>query len=181
MELDDLAVRAGFDNAELGRLVNRNRNRRNGNAGTGFQVLTNHLAGVHVIDVIRTEHADDVWPLVADQVEVLIDRIGGPAKPLRTPAHLRWHRRDVVTEQRAEPPGLADVAVEAMTFVLRQHHDLQVAGVGEVRQDEVDDSIAATKRHRWLGAIGGKRRQTAALATSENNDQDSWICHSCVR
>ena len=148
-----LPVSDGFDDAELRRLAARHRDRGNRDAGADGDVVLDHLSRIHVVDVIGTEHADDVGTLVADQVEVLIDRVGRAAEPLRPATHLRGHRCHVVAEQRRESPRLADVAVEAVALVLRQHDDLQIAAVGEVRQDEVDDPVACrrTAPQAWPG------------------------------
>ncbi len=110
--------------------------------------------------------------LVVDQVEVLVDRVGRALEPERAPPHLRRHRRHVVAEQRREPPRLADVAVEAVALVLRQHDDLEVPGVGEVRQREVDEPVGAAERHRRLGPVVGEREQPLALAAGQHDDED---------
>ena len=97
-------------------------------------VVVDHLARIHAVDVVGTEHAHDVGAFVGDQVEVLVDRIGRTLEPLRAAAHLGRDRGHVVVEQRREPPRLADVTVEAVALVLREHDDLQESGVGEVRR-----------------------------------------------
>ena len=154
------------------------RDRRDGDAGADLEVVLDHLARVHVVDVIGAEHADDVGALVADEVEVLVDRVGRAAEPVRAATHLRRHRRHVVAEQRGEPPRLADVAVEAVALVLREHDDLQVAGVGEVRQDEVDDPVAAAVGHGRLGPVGSQRRQPPALTAGQDDDENLRLSHS---
>ncbi|HST87494.1 MAG TPA: sugar phosphate nucleotidyltransferase, partial [Ktedonobacterales bacterium] len=45
-----------------------------------------------------------------------------------------------------------------MALVLRQHDDLEEAGVSEVGEHEVNQAIDAAERHGGLGAVGeGKR------------------------
>ena len=127
VERDDLAVVVGLDHAEVDASC----------FGTGIaatvtpapvcDVLVDHLARVHPVDVVGAEHAHDVGALVVDQVEVLVDRVGRTLEPVRPAAHLGRNRRHVVVEHRREPPRLGDVAVEAVALVLREHDDLQVA------------------------------------------------------
>jgi hypothetical protein len=73
------------------------------------------------------------------------------------------------------------VTVEAVTLVLRQNDDLQVAGVCEVGQHEVDDSIAATERHGWLGPVGCQRRETPALPARQYHHEDLGLSHVAER
>ena len=139
----------------------RHRDGGNGDPGHGVEVVLDHLARVHAVDVVGAEHAHDVRVLVADEVEVLVDRVGRAGEPVRAAAHLGRHRRHVVAEDRREAPGLADVAVEAVALVLGEHDDLEVPGVGEVRQREVDEAVGAAERARpaWPGrSVSGSRR-----------------------
>ena len=52
-------------------------------AGARLDVLLDHLPRIHAVDVVGAEHADVVGPLVVDQVEVLVDRVGGAGEPVR--------------------------------------------------------------------------------------------------
>ncbi len=181
VEGDDLAVSRRLDDAELRSFVDRHRDGRDRDTGADLHVMLDHLAGIHVVDVIGAEHAHDVGSLVADEVEVLIDRVGGTAEPLRAAAHLGRHGRDVVAEQRREPPCLADVAVEAVALVLREHDDLQEPRVGEVRQHEIDDSIAAPERHRRLGPVGRQRVESLAFPTRQHDHENLGFSHAAAR
>ena len=175
----DLAVGVGLDDTEALGLLEADRDRRNGDAGLGVQVLVDELADVHPVDVVGAEHAHDIGILVADQVQVLVDRIRRPGEPVRASTHLRGHRRHVVAEQGAEPPRLADVAVEAVAHVLGEHDDLQVARVGEVGQREVDDPVATAERHGRLGTIHGERQHALALSAGKDDDEHLWLGHVC--
>ena len=169
---EDLAVGRRLDDAERLRVLVRHRDSRDGDTGTRLDVALDHLARVHPVDVVGPEHRDVIGVLVADEVEVLVDGVGRAGEPVRAAPHLRRHRGDVAAEQRGEPPRLADVTVEAVALVLREHHDLQVPGVGEVREGEVDDAVRAAERHRRLGPIGRERQHALALATGEDDDED---------
>ena len=169
--LDRDAVGGGLDHAELVGLLARHPDAGDGHAGAGLDVRLDHLRGVHPVDVVGAEHHDDVGPRVVDQVHRLVDRVGAAEVPLRAAALLGRHRGDVVAEQRRHPPGHRDVPVERVRLVLRQHRALQVAGVDEVRQREVDQPVAAAERHRRLGPVERQRHQPLALAACQDDPQ----------
>ena len=107
-----------------------------------------------------------------DQVEALQDRVGRTAEPALAEPLLRGHGGDVGVEQPRQPPGLRDVAVEAVRLVLRQHDDLAQPRVDEVREREVDQAVAAAERHGGLGTVCRERHEALALATGEDDSED---------
>ena len=163
------SVRTGLDHAELGGLLDRHADSRNRCTGARLDVLRKHLARVHPVDVIGAEDDHVVGLVVVDEIQALVDRVGGAREPVRAAAHLRGHRRDVVAEQVRHAPRQGDVPVERVTLVLREHDDAQVAGVDEVREREVDQPVAATERDGRLRPVGGQRHQALALAAGEHD------------
>ena len=85
---------------------------------------------------------------------------------------LRGHGRDVVAQQRRHPPGLATCRSRLCDLYWVSTTTLQVAGVDDVRQREVDQPVEAAERHRGLGAVRGQRHQSLALATCEDDCED---------
>ena len=162
-------VRVHVDDAELVGQRDRLPDRRDGARRAGVDVLVDHLREVHPVDVVGTHDDHDVGPLVVHQVQGLEDRVGAAEVPVLADPLLRRHRGDVVAEHRRHPPGLRDVAVEAVGLVLREHDDLEVAGVHDVGQREVDEPVDARERHRRLGAVGRERHQPLALPTGEDD------------
>ena len=160
------------DHAELVGEADRLADRGDRAAGAGLDVVGHHLREVHPVDVVGTDHDDDVGLLVGEQVERLVDRVGAAEVPPLADALLRRHRGDVVAQQGGHPPGRRDVAVEAVRLVLRQHDDLEVAGVDDVGQREVDQPVDAAERHRRLGPVGRQRHQPLALAAGEDDRED---------
>ena len=146
--------------------------RRDGAGGARLDVLLDHLAEVHAVDVVGAHDDDDVGLLVVDEVEALVDRVGAAEVPVLVDALLRGHGRDVVAEQRRHAPRLRHVRVEAVRLVLRQHDDLEVAGVDDVGQREVDEAVDPGERHGRFGAVGGQRHQPLALTSREHDRED---------
>jgi hypothetical protein len=128
--------------------------------------------------VIGTEDQDVLGSLVVHQVQALVDRVGRAREPARADPLLRRYRRDVVAEQCRHPPGRGDVPVEAVVLVLRQHHDLQEAGIHQIREHEVDQPVDAAERHGRLGPVGCKWQQPGALTACENDpERTPSVCH----
>ena len=155
--------------------------RSHGDRGARLDVLADHLRRVHAVDVVGAEHDHDVGALVADQVEVLVDGVGGALEPVRAAAHLGRHRRHVVAQQRRQPPRRRDVAVQRVALVLREHDDPVIAGVDQVRQREVDQAVVAAEGHRRLGPVQRQRRQALALAAREDDREHVGLVGSVHR
>ena len=164
--------RVDVDDAELVGQRDRLPDRRDRAAGAGLDVVGHHLREVHPVDVVGADHDHDVGLLVGEQVERLVDRVGAAEVPPLAHALLRRHRGDVVAEQVGHPPRRGDVPVEAVRLVLRQHDDLEVAGVDDVGQREVDEAVDAAERHRGFGPVGGQRHQALALTAGEDDGED---------
>ena len=134
-EITDAVRRPGvdLDDAELVGQADRLTDGRDGRRGSGSYVSLDHLAEVHPIHVVGSDDDDDVGLLIVDQVETLQDRVRGSAEPAFSEALLRRHRGDVRVEQATgNVPCLGDVTVQAVRFVLGEHHNL-----GETRIDQV--------------------------------------------
>ena len=78
----------GLDDAELVGLLDRHADRRDGHARAGGDVLLDHLARVHAVDVVGAEDDDVLGPLVVDQVEVLVDRVGRARRTSAGPSRI---------------------------------------------------------------------------------------------
>ena len=178
VESDDLAVGARLDHPEVDGFLLGDGDRRDRHPGTALDVMLDHLARIHAVDVVGAEDTDEIRALVVEQVQVLVDRVGRALEPLRAASHLGRDRRHVVVEKGREPPRLGDVTVEAVALVLREHDDLQVAGVGEVRQREVDQTVRTPERHGRLGAVVREREQPLAFPTGEDDDENLRLSHA---
>ena len=168
-----LPLGVGVDDAEVGGVLAGHPQPRDGHAGTGLQVLLDHLARVHAVHVVGTEDDDDVGTRVVDQVQALEDGVGAAGVPARTQPLLGRHRGDVVAQELRHPPGGRDVPVQAVALVLGEDGDLPHLGVDQVRQDEVDQPVVAPEGHRRLGPVLREGCETLALAPGEDDAEHS--------
>jgi len=168
---------AGVDHAERAGLAARHRDTGDGQPGAPVEVLLPHLAGVHPVDVVRTEDDDQVRALVVDQVQRLEDRVCRPRVPARAEPLLRGHGRDVVAQQVRQAPGHGDVPVEAVALVLGEYGDPQDVRVHQVGQREVDQPVETGEGHGGLRPVVGQRGEPLALTAGQDDAQDSRFGH----
>ena len=146
------------------------RSRCDGDGGDGrlgalVHVELDHLADVHAVDVIGAEDDHEVRIGLLDQIDVLIDGVGGAAIPvLAGGTHLRGHGNDeVLLQQAAHFPAVAKVLQQALALELDQHVDGIDPGVDQVAEHEIDDAVASAEGHRGFGAFFGQRIEPGAF------------------
>lgn len=151
------AVLVDLHHAELGRGVEFDRQRGHAYVRPAFQVLRDHLAKVHAIDVVRAKHGDVAWPSPTHEVQVLVDGVGRATIPVIAGLHLGGHGGDEAVPQRSrgQLPAALEVLDEGLRLELGQHVDGADAGVHEVREDEVDDPVLAAEGGRRFGPVAG--------------------------
>ena len=71
----------------------------------GGRVLVDHLHRVHPVHVIGSTDRYEVGPVLIDHAQRLVDRIRRAGLPVRAQPVLRRHRRHVLAQQTAQPPG----------------------------------------------------------------------------
>jgi len=174
-EVDDPAALVDVDDAEAAGLAGRDRERGDGEVRVEVAVGLLHLLDVELVDVVTAEHGDVRRAGVTDEVEVLVHGVGRAAVPELAEAHLRRHDLDVLAEP-AEPPVAGQVLDQARRHVLREHVDAPVPRVHEVRQDEVDDPVAAGERDAGLGAVDRERAEARPLAA--RHDHHERVLHA---
>ena len=162
---------ADLEDPEVARLVARHRDGRDRRVGLQLLVEEDHLPHVHLVDVVAAEDAHELGPLVVDDVLALPDGVGRAAVPGLAGALLGGDRLDELIEDRREPPVSRDVLLERRALVLREHLDARQPRVDEVREDDVDDPVAAAERDRGLRAIERQREEAPALAAGEDHDE----------
>ena len=75
-------------------------------------MLLDHLAEVHTVNMIGTDDHHDIGLHILDDIDGLIDGVGGTQIPVLAQTLLRRHRGYVVAEQRGEAPHLGDMPIQ---------------------------------------------------------------------
>ena len=172
LEARDAPFRVHLEDAELVRLALRDADGADREGGLVLDVLAQHRAVVHVVDVVAGEHEHVRRLPVLDRVEVVVDRVRGAAIPTAFVAVVRWPAGDELLEPaRQEVPAEADVLLERARLVLRQDVDATQARMDAVAEREVDDAIGATERHGGLRAVHGQRLEAIASATGQQEHE----------
>ena len=132
-------------------------------------MLVDHLPDIHAIDVIGAENGDQFGIVPFEQIQILIHAVGGALVPIFSRAHLRRHRNDkMFAEKIGRAPATVQVFQQGLRFELGHDINRQDAGVHEVRQHEIDDTVAAAKRHRGFRPV--LRQWIKTLAPSACHD-----------
>ncbi len=131
-----------------------------------------HRVHVHHVDVVAAEHADLRRLLVEDEVEVLVDGIGGAAEPVRPSPHLGGDRVDELADLGVQAPGPHEVLDERVRLELREHLDLHQPRVDEVVEDEVDDPVTPPERDRRLGTVPRERVEALSHSAGQDDRED---------
>src|ERR1700693_275879 len=169
-EADDAPIFIGFDYTEFqGGLLDENLNGGYGHVGAGLDMLPEHAAVIHFVDVIAGQDEDVFGAFAADGINILVHGVGGALIPLLGDAHLRRKDFDIFAETGEGRPTGANVAVEAECFVLGEYEDAAQIGVDAVGKGDVDDAVEAAQGDRRLGAVTRQRPQAFTLASGEKD------------
>ena len=144
--------------AEADGLHPRHLEAADGDVGALVDVLLQHQLVVHLVDVVAGEDHHELRAVVGDDVEVLVDRVGGALVPLGLADALAGGQdvEALVALGAEEVPAALQVADQGMRLVLGGDADAADAGVQRVRQREVDDPGLAAEVDRRLGAAVGQ-------------------------
>ena len=178
-ELDDPLLLVHLHDAEAAGLLDGHGHDADGEVRALGQVVVDHRAVIHLVDVVTRKNHYRVGPVFADEVQVLVDGIGRAGIPVLPFARLVGLQEPHAAPRTVQIPRLADadVIVEAVGTVLRQHTDRINATVDAVAQGEIDDTEFARKGHRGLGAFFGQYGEPCALTAC----QDHSDCSHSVR
>ena len=83
-----------------------------------------HLTDVHLVDVVGGEDADPVGVVEGDEVEVLVDGVRRPLKPVFPPPHLggdEGHEEIPAPEGASELPPPLDMFIQGLAFKLDEN------------------------------------------------------------
>src|SRR5262249_34129180 len=106
-------IAVDIDDAEAGDFVGRDLNGGQRNIGGRVVVLLEHLAVVHLVDVVARENEHVLGLLGSDGVDVLVNRVGGAHVPVVAYAlHGRQDFDELAHLAGNDAPALADVTVQ---------------------------------------------------------------------
>jgi hypothetical protein len=128
--------------AELPRVAERHGDAADGQVGVRLEVGADHLAVVHLVDMVAGQNQDVPRLLLLDRVDVLINGVGGALVPVLVDPLLR--RQDVHVLAHfgtQEAPTETEVAIERAGLVLREDEHAAEAGIDAVGECEVDDPV----------------------------------------
>ncbi len=133
--------------AEVNRVGCRNFHHAHGDVSALLDVVGDHRAVIHLVDVISREHEHVLGPMRQNQLNVLVDRVGGATVPERPDLLLCRNGLDKFTEFAAQvAPAALHVLDERLRLVLREDGDLANPGIHAVRKHEIDDAELPAER-----------------------------------
>ena len=138
--------------------------------GTRLDVLLQHLLVIHLVDVIAREQHDELRRVARDDIDVLVNRIGGARVPLRFRDALtrRQNIETLVALGAKEVPAALQVPDQAMRFVLCGDGDPADARVQRIRKREVDDARFTAEKDGRLRAFVGEFHKSRAAPTGQD-------------
>ncbi len=147
---------------------------RHGKIGVFFQVIGDHLPVVHLVDVVSRKDEDQVGAVLLQDIDVLVDGVGGSQVPVFSDSLLGRNEVDEFIQLGVEDvPTLEDMAVEGKGFVLGEQVDPADSGIQAVAQGEVDDAVDAAEGNGRLGPILGKGIESFSPSARQDHRQDS--------
>ena len=173
LEAHDAAVLVHLEDAEARDSLRGDLDGRDRELRAPGDVDVEHLAVVHLVDVVARQDDDPARPLALEGVEVLVDGVGGAEVPVLADALLGRQDLDELAQLGVhDAPAHADVAVQALGLVLGGDEDLPEAGVDAVGEREVDDPVGAAEGDRGLGAVAGQGIEPLARAPRQEHRHD---------
>ena len=155
---------------ELVRLLERHLHAANRDVGPALLVKGDQRTVVHLVDVVPGQNQHGLGPLLVDDVEILVNRIGRAAVPELTELLLRRHDVDELAELAVQiAPAALHMLNQGLRLILRENEDLPDTGVDAVRQGKIDDPVLAAERRRRLGAVVGQLHEPLAAPTGHDD------------
>ena len=169
-EPDDVVLLVHVHHAETARFRPGHLDAADRHVGAGVDVLRQHDAVVHLVDMVAGQNDDETRSVALDDVDVLGDGIGGAEVPVSFVDPLRGgqHIEHLVALGLEEAPAELQMADQTVGLVLGGHADAPDAGIHGVRERKVDDPALAAEEHRRLRPFLRQLLQTAAPSSGED-------------
>ena len=133
-------------------------------------MIEQHQRVVHLVEMVTGQHQDVFRVVPAQDVDVLVDRVGGAPVPIGF-VHALLRRQQVdefVGFAAHEIPAALQVPQQRMRLVLRDHVDAADPGVDAVGEREIDDAELAAEMDGRLGPAVGQVLQPRAAPAGQN-------------
>ena len=171
-ELGDAIGVVGGQDAEFIGALQRHVHDTDGNVRLALFVISDHRTVVHLVNMIARQNQHMRRVMRPNEVQILIDRVGGAAIPMRADLLLRRNQLHEFAEFTAQiAPAALDVLNQRLCLVLGEHGDLPDAGIDAIRQDEVDDPEFAAEGSGRLAAVLGERFEAFAAPSRHDHRQ----------
>ena len=141
---------------------------RHSHIGLILHVFSQHLAVVHLVDMVAGEDQHIARSVGVEDVNILEYGIGGTLIPTGIHALLCREEFDKFAEFAAQKsPTELDVTDEAVGLVLGEDADAANPGIETVGQAKINDAELAAKGYGRFGPPVGERPQAAAPLSSQ--------------
>ena len=144
-----------------------------GDVRPGLDVLVDHLAEIHAIQLVAAQD-DEIIKIVVQKVhQIFPHRVRRAFIPRRVGERLLrredFHKaaRELVEFVRAR-----NVPVQRRGIELRQNVNAPEAGVDAVGDRDVHEAVFSGERHGGFGAVFGQRKQARALAAAHDDAEN---------
>src|SRR5690606_23738572 len=125
-----------------------------------------------LVYVVAGEGQYGVWTLPIDDIEMLVNRVGGAAIPKFTQLLLRRHDVDELAELAVQiTPAALNMLNQRVRLILGQDEDLANTRVHAVRQREIDDAVLAAEWRGGFGAVVGELHETLSPPSRHDDCQ----------
>ena len=177
LEFQDAVVLIGIHNAEAAGLIQRHVQNGNGTVRTRFLMLLQHLAVVHFIDMVTGQNQHVVRIITVDEIQILIDRIGGTLIPVCAVASLIRRQNAYTAGHAVQIPGLtvADILIQNKRLILGQNTHGINTGIHAVGHRKIDDTVFAAKLDCRLCRFLRQRVQTGSLAAGQEHSHALFL------
>ena len=140
-------------------------------------MVEQHGSVIHLVDVIPRQHHQVFGAVVTDDIDVLIDGIGGAAIPVHLvhPLLGREQVDEFVHLVTQEGPARLQVTQQTVRLVLGDYTNAADPRVDTVGEHKINDPEFATEMDGRLGAVVSQLLQATTTSTRQHQ------CHTLVQ
>ena len=172
VEFDDAMVFVHRHDAEFPGLIQGHFQATDGHVGPSLHVGGDHGPVVHLIDVIACQDYYVLGMLEADEIQVLVQGVGGAGIPgFGGALGSREELHELAEFTAQEPPALVHVANQGVGFVLRQDTNAADAGIDAIGKGEINDAEFSTEGNGRFRPPQRQVLKTRAAATCQDQGQ----------